>query len=382
MSDSATKHSDVIVVGTGAVGSAAMYYLARNGFDVIGLDRFPAAHDKGSSHGQTRIIRLAYFEHPNYVPLLKRSYELWEDLEEVSGSDLYTESGLIQVGPPDGEIVAGVRESAAMHNLTVEEVTQADVQRSYPGFSIPDGMEAVFEKRAGFLKVEKCIQTFLDLAQNSGARLHTGIEVLGWEPDPSDRISVTTNNGVFTADRVIVTAGAWAGDLLDGLGVNLTVVRKSLFWFRSDNIYELDSGCPAFFYETPEGSFYGFPSIDELGLKVAEHTGGEAVVDPLEVDRSKHRDDEAKIEYFLQEYLTTMNSLTLTDHKVCMYTRSPDEDFIIDKVEEYPQISYVAGLSGHGFKMASVLGEIMAHMAIKGSTEHPIEFLSANRFKL
>ena len=136
MSDSATKHSDVIVIGTGAVGSAAMYYLARNGFDVIGLDRFPAAHDKGSSHGQTRIIRLAYFEHPNYVPLLKRSYELWEELEEVSGSDLYTESGLIQVGPPDGEIVAGVRESAAMHNLTVEEVTQADVQRSYPGFSI------------------------------------------------------------------------------------------------------------------------------------------------------------------------------------------------------------------------------------------------------
>ena len=230
--------------------------------------------------------------------------------------------------------------------------------------------------------MEKCIQTFLDLAQNSGARLHTGIEVLGWEPDPSDRISVTTNNGVFTADRVIVTAGAWAGDLLDGLGVNLTVVRKSLFWFQSDNTYELDSGCPAFFYETPEGSFYGFPSIDELGLKVAEHTGGEPVIDPLEVDRSKRRDDEAKIEYFLQEYLTTMNSPTLTDHKVCMYTRSPDEDFIIDKVKEHPQVSYVAGLSGHGFKMASVLGEIMADMATKGSTEHPIEFLSANRFNL
>ncbi|MDC0035433.1 N-methyl-L-tryptophan oxidase [Chloroflexi bacterium] len=376
----ATKHSDVIVVGTGAVGSAAMYYLAKNGVDVIGLDRFPVAHDKGSSHGQTRIIRLAYFEHPNYVPLLKRSFELWEELEKVSGFELYTESGLIQVGPPDGEIVAGVRESAAMHNLTVEDVTQSDLKDFYPGFSIPHGMEAVFEKRAGFLKVEKCIETFLDLADKSGAQLYTGIEVLGWELDADHRVTVTTNEGVFTADRIIVTAGAWAGELVKGLRVNLTVVRKPLFWFQSDNVYELDSGCPAFFYETPEGSFYGFPSIDELGLKVAEHTGGEPVLDPLEVDRSKHRKDEAKIEYFLQEYLTGMNAPTLTDHKVCMYTRSPDEDFIIDKVEEYPQVSYVAGLSGHGFKMASVLGEIMADMATKGSTEHPIEFLSANRF--
>ena len=160
MSAFATKHSDVIVVGTGAVGSAAMYYLAKNGVDVIGLDRFPVAHDKGSSHGQTRIIRLAYFEHPNYVPLLKRSFELWEELEKVSGIELYTESGLIQVGPPDGEIVAGVRESAAMHNLTVEDVTQSDLKDFYPGFSIPHGMEAVFENRAGFLKVEKCIETF------------------------------------------------------------------------------------------------------------------------------------------------------------------------------------------------------------------------------
>jgi len=382
MSSFATKHSDVIVIGTGAVGSAAMYYLARNGVDVIGLDRFPAAHDKGSSHGQTRIIRLAYFEHPDYVPLLKRSFELWEELEKVSGIDLYTESGLIQVGPPDGEIVAGVRESAAMHNLTVEDVTQSDLKDFYPGFSIPDGMEAVFEKRAGFLKVEKCIETFLDLADKSGAQLHTGIEVLGWQLDSDDRVKVTTNEGAFAADRIIVTAGAWAGDLIKGLGVNLTVVRKPLFWFQSDNIYELDSGCPAFFYETSEGSFYGFPAIDELGLKVAEHTGGEPVINPLDVDRSKHRSDEAKIEYFLQEYLTAMNSPTLTDHKVCMYTRSPDEDFIIDKVEVYPQVSYVAGLSGHGFKMASVLGEIMADMATKGSTEYPIEFLSANRFSL
>ena len=375
------KHGDVIVIGTGAVGSAATYYLARKGVDVIGLDRFPAAHDKGSSHGQTRIIRLAYFEHPNYVPLLERSYELWEELEKVSGVDLYTESGLIQVGPPCGEIVSGVRQSAGLHNLTVEDVTQSDLKDFYPGFSIPDGMEAVFEKRAGFLKVEKCIQTFLNLAQDSGARLHTGIEVLDWESDSSERVSVITNDGVFTADKVIITAGAWVGDLLDRLDVQLTVVRKPLFWFQTNNVYELDSGCPAFFYETPEGSFYGFPSIDELGLKVAEHTGGEPVMDPLNVDRSRRRADEVKIEYFLQEYLTGMNSPTLTDHKVCMYTRSPDEDFIIDKVEEYPQISYVAGLSGHGFKMASVLGEIMAHMAIKGSTEHPIEFLSANRFK-
>ena len=373
-------HYDVLIIGTGAVGSAAMYYLAERGVNVVGLDRFPVAHDKGSSHGQTRIIRLAYFEHPNYVPLLNRSYELWKDLEEKSGNQLYSETGIIQIGPADGEIVAGVRESAQQHGLEIENLTASDVTSRYPGFLVPEGMEAVFEKRAGFLKVEQSIKTYIDLALNYGAELYAGVSVDNWKRSSDNRIEVITNRGVFSADNLIVTAGAWAKDLLRPLNLNLTVVRKPLFWFESDRTYDIEAGCPAFFYETPQGAFYGFPSIDELGLKVAEHTSGDPVLDPLKVDRSLHKTDKAKVDGFIASHLSKMHNPRMTDHKICMYTRSEDEHFIVDSIPGSPHVNFVAGLSGHGFKMASVLGEIMADLAINKSTNHPIEFLSAKRF--
>ena len=374
------NHSDVLIIGTGAVGSAAMYYLAERGVKVIGLDRFPVAHDKGSSHGQTRIIRLAYFEHPNYVPLLNSSYELWKDLEEKSGNHLYNETGIIQIGPPDGEIVAGVRESANQHGLQIENLTESDVISRYPGFLLPEDMEAVFEKRAGFLMVEQCIETYINLALNYGAELHTGVSVKNWQSCSDNRIEVFTDCGVFSADNLIITAGAWATDLLRPLNLNLTVVRKPLFWFESGETYNVESGCPAFFYETPEGSFYGFPSIDDSGLKVAEHTSGDPVSDPLNLDRSLQKNDKIKIDNFIARHLPKMSSARMTDHKVCMYTRSEDEHFIVDSMPGSPNVSFVAGLSGHGFKMASVLGEIMADLAVNKSTNHPIGFLSANRF--
>jgi len=373
-------HCDVLIIGTGAVGSAAMYYLAERGVNVVGLDRFPVAHDKGSSHGQTRIIRLAYFEHPNYVPLLRRSYELWKDLEEKSGNQLYSETGIIQIGPADGEIVTGVKASAQEHNLEIENLTASDVTSRYPGFMVPEGMEAVFEKRAGFLKVEQSIKAYINLALNCGAELHTGVSVYNWKRSSGNGLEVTTNRGVFSADNLIITAGAWAKDLLRPLNLNLTVARKPLFWFESDRTYDIEAGCPAFFYETPQGSFYGFPSIDELGLKVAEHTSGDPVLDPLKVDRSLHKTDKAKIDGFIASHLSKMHDPRMTDHKICMYTRSEDEHFIVDSIPGSPHVNFVAGLSGHGFKMASVLGEIMADLAINKSTNHPIDFLSAKRF--
>ena len=373
-------HCDVLIIGTGAVGSAAMYYLAERGVNVVGLDRFPVAHDKGSSHGQTRIIRLAYFEHPNYVPLLRRSYELWKDLEEKSGNQLYSETGIIQIGPADGEIVTGVKASAQEHNLEIENLTASDVTSRYPGFMVPEGMEAVFEKRAGFLKVEQSIKAYINLALNYGAELHTGVSVDNWKRISGNGIEVTTSRGAFSADNLIITAGAWAKDLLRPLNLNLTVARKPLFWFESDRTYDIEAGCPAFFYETPQGSFYGFPSIDELGLKVAEHTSGDTVLDPLKVDRSLHKTDKAKIDGFIASHLSKMHNPRMTDHKICMYTRSEDEHFIVDSIPGSPHVNFVAGLSGHGFKMASVLGEIMADLAINKSTNHPIDFLSAKRF--
>lgn len=376
---SGTDQAEVICVGTGGVGSAALWQLARRGVKVIGLDRFPPAHDRGSSHGETRIIRLAYYEHPDYVPLLLRSYDLWSELEQESGLDLYTETGLLQVGPPEGEIIPGVRSAAAEHGLAIENLTANEVAHRYPGFAAPEGTEAVYEQRAGFLRVEKCVKAHLDLAVAAGADLRTGVAVHGWSPDGAG-VVVETDAGRLRADRLVIAAGAWTGDLLGDLHLPLSVARQPLFWFAADPTYEIESGCPAFFFDTANGAFYGFPSHDGLGLKVARHSGGGPVDDPLEVDRALRGEDQGEVAEFLRAHLPGVRADEPTNHVVCMYTNTPDGHFVVDRHPGLRQISFVAGLSGHGFKMASVLGEILADYATGDEDDARVAFLGASRF--
>ena len=373
------EHTEVVCVGTGGVGSAALWHLARRGIKVIGLDRFPPAHDRGSSHGQTRIIRLAYFEHPDYVPLLLRSYELWQELEAASELDLYSETGLLEVGPPDGEIVAGVRAAAAQHDLVVEDLSATAVTARFPGFVAPEGFEAVFEQRAGFLRVERCIAAQLQLAQAAGADLRTGVTVNGWSANGTGFV-VDTDRGAIAAEGLVITAGAWAGQLLADRRLPLTVLRKSLFWFGADSSYDMDTGCPAFFFDTPNGRFYGFPAHDGFGLKVANHSGGDTIDDPLDVDRSLRPADQQEVADFLTTHLPGVDAARPTGHAVCMYTNTPDGHFLVDRHAAHAHLSYVAGLSGHGFKMASALGEILADYATGGGQDPRVGFLSADRF--
>jgi len=372
------RHAEVICIGTGGVGSAVLWNLARRGVDVIGLDRFPPAHDRGSSHGRTRVIRLAYFEHPDYVPLLRRSYELWTELEEASGRDLYRETGLLEVGPPDGEIIPGVQAAAAEHGLAIENVDSDALGSEFPGFVVPPGHEAVFEQQAGYLRVEECIATQLQLAQESGACVLTGLSVLGWEATAGG-VTVDTDQGSFGADSLVIAAGAWAGDLLADLQLPLRVLRKPLFWFEADDRYAADNACPLFFFETPSGLFYGFPAVDDSGLKVAEHSGGDSVSDPLTVDRSLHESDRRAVSDFLEAHLPGVVTAQPTDHSVCMYTSTPDAHFIVDRHPDYPQVSVAAGLSGHGFKMASALGETLADLATGEVTRADLQFLAFER---
>jgi sarcosine oxidase len=373
------EHTEVVVVGTGGVGSAALWHLARRGVRVVGLDRFPPAHDRGSSHGETRIIRLAYFEHPGYVPLLRRAYALWAELEESSGEHLYRQTGILEIGPPDGELVAGVRAAAAEHELAIEDVPAADFTARFPGFVLPDGMEALFEQQAGYLRVEQCVAAHLRVAEAEGADVRTGVTVERWRPDGGG-VVVDTDQGRIAADRLVVTAGPWAADILGDLGLPLRVIRKPMFWFAADPAHDVDAGCPEFFYETPRGAFYGFPAVGPLGLKVAEHSGGEAVEDPLAVDRSLRRADLDAAARFLVEHLPGVDVERCTHHAVCMYTSTPDGHFVIDRHPEHGQVSFVAGLSGHGFKMANVLGEIMADHVTRDGTDLPVDFLSMSRF--
>ncbi|MEM7011392.1 MAG: N-methyl-L-tryptophan oxidase [Verrucomicrobiota bacterium] len=369
---------DSIIIGTGGVGSAAAYHLAKRGQRVLGLDRFEGGHDRGSSHGETRIIRKAYFEHPDYVPLLERAYVLWRELEEIRNEELYREVGLVEIGPPDGVIVPNVLQAAKEHNLDVDLVDPGDFADRFPALQLPDGHAAVFEREAGFLFVERCVLAHLSQAKSHGAEFRTGVEVTGWKTE-GDSVVVSTNRGSFTANSLVICGGSWTQQLLGELGIPFRILRKHLHWYASDDLTSDSNGFPGFFYETNGGYFYGFPKIDDLGLKVSEHSGGTEIVDPLNDPREIEPLDRSRVEAFLRDHIPSVSNQP-TRHEVCFYTMSPDENFIIDRHPDHDNVVFAAGLSGHGFKMANVLGEILAQLTAREGTKLETEFLSLGRF--
>jgi monomeric sarcosine oxidase len=373
---------DVIVLGTGGVGSAALFHLAKRGAKVLGLDRFPPGHDRGSSHGRTRIIRQAYFEHPDYVPLLKRAYELWADLSDRCGKQLYHEIGLLQIGPPDGQVIQGVLRSAKLHNLSVQRLTAEETQHRFPGFRLSDGWQSVYEQHAGYLEVENSVLAHLSEARSLGAELRTGVEVRRWHTDGAG-VVVETDFDQVRAAELVVAAGPWASSFLAELGVKLDVLRAPVFWYPiDDDSLRADRGCPAYLFDIPQCP-YGIPVVDGLGFKIAEHGNRQSkqpLADPLTVDRDLDVSDQNRVEEFLERHIPgVMRGQPI--HSVCMYTMSPDENFIVDIHPKHPQVSFAAGLSGHGFKFTCVLGEILADLALNGRTDHPIGFLNCRRFE-
>ncbi len=371
---------DVIVLGTGGVGSAAAYQLARREAKILGIDRFPGGHDRGSSHGETRVIRQAYFEHPDYVPLLLRAYELWRELEQEGGVDLLHQVGLLQVGPPDGCVVGGVLEAARLHGLKVESLSREETPRRFPGFQAADDAVGVFEPAAGYLRVERCVLAHLAAAKARGAEFRFGVTANEWKSE-GNRVRVITDQGEFSANKLIITAGPWAPQLLADVGVRLVVRRKHLYWFpTNDAAYHERHGCPTYLYELPHGVYYGFPQIDELGVKVAEHSGGAVVDDPTNDPRPLDAADLSRVEDFLAKYLPGVGR-PMQRRSVCFYTMSPDEHFLVDRHPRDENVFFVAGLSGHGFKFTSVLGEALAEMALGGRTKLPVGFLSLGRFE-
>ncbi len=375
---------DVIVLGVGGFGSSVLFHLASRGLRVLGVDQFGIAHDRGSSHGETRIIRKAYFEHPDYVPLLLRAYDLWAELETESQRQLFWPCGLMLAGLPNSEAISGARRSAEEHNLEIDNLTAVDAQRRWAGFQIPEPFDVVFEREAGFLKVEECVHAHLDRAMECGASLHLNDAVVSWSATDRE-VRVRTEREEFVAAKLVITAGAWAAQVLADLKLPLQVLRKPFFWHATTSPHhELAAGMPTYYFEMPTAdrsshrSFYGFPSLDGRALKVAEHTGGDIVDDPLKLDRKIRENDAEPIREFLKTCLPGTLPVAVRD-SVCMYTVTPDRNFVIDRHPDWPNVVIGCGFSGHGFKFTTVLGQALADLAMSGRTDLPIAFLNLAR---
>ena len=369
---------DAIVVGLGGVGSSAAMHLAKQGVRVLGIDQYPPAHDRGSSHGKTRIIRQAYFEHPSYVPLLRRAYELWERLEADSRCKLFHRVGLVEMGPKDGIVIPGVLQSAQQYGLAIEHLHVSEVNRRWPGIGGRQDWQAVIEKNAGFLKVEDCVRAHLRLAMDAGANLMHEVAVRDWKIE-GDGVKVTTDHGTERAGRLLIAGGPWSHLIIEELSVNLKVLLKQLYWFESDiSGFDEPDGFPCFFHETPKGMFYGFPSLGDSAVKVARHSGGLVIDGPGDIV-DQDEEDHRLVAAYVHEYLNGV-SQRLVSRAKCYYTTTPDEHFVIDHLPGQPQVVMIAGLSGHGFKFTSVLGEVASQLLLNGQPPFDLDLFRFDRF--
>lgn len=370
---------DVIVVGVGGMGSAALYELAKRGQRVLGIERYGIAHDMGSSHGFTRIIRLAYYEDPSYVPLLRRAYELWGELQEVMGEQVLHITGSIDAGPPGSFTFDGSLESCRMHGIPHEVLTSTELSARFPGYRLPSDTMAVYQADGGFLVPEKCIEGYVELAKRLGADVHADERVLDWSATSSG-VRVTTDAGRYEAERLVVTAGAWTESMLPQLKGLAVPERQVLAWFepKRPEHYQPDT-FPVFNVIVDEGRFYGFPEFGVPGFKVGRYHHMEEVVDPDAYDREPNAGDEAMLRDFTENYFPGAAGAT-SSMKACMFTNSPDEHFIIDRLADAPQVTVAAGFSGHGFKFCSVVGEALADLSLNGTTRHDIAMFRLSRF--
>lgn len=373
---------DVVVIGVGGMGSAVCRHLARRGRRVVGLEQFEIGHDRGSSHGQSRVIRKAYFEDSRYVPLLERSYELWRELETATGESLLHVGGGVNIGPADHVAIRGALESARRHNLPHEWLDAREISRRFPALRPGESDFGLYEPQAGFLRPERCVAAHVTDARTAGAEILERCAVRRVESDGAG-LRVESDAGTWYADRIVVTAGAWIAPLLEVIGGGgrqpVFIERQVQLWFEPAEVDQTSPDrLPVFIQFTPEGVFYGLPN-EGAGVKVCQHHGGASTTAEA-VDRGVRPDDEAPVRRFVARHVPAANG-PLRNGKVCLYTNTPDGHFLVGLAPHDPRIVVASGFSGHGFKFASVIGEIAADLAIDGRTRHPIGMFELSRFE-
>ncbi len=395
-------HYDAIVLGLGVMGLSTCRELARSGLRVLGLEQYDLGHRHGSSHGSSRLFRKAYFEHPNYVSLLLRAEEGWRDLERESGEVLFNACGLLSIGPADSDLIRGTLESTRLHGLDCEAIDAGEAARRFPGIdaSAWPSMSVLFEKGAGYIHTERAMNALATSARKHGAQLMDATHVSHWREE--DRcVRAITEAGDYTADRLVITAGPWSSALLTGVGVRTTIVRKLVFWFLPANP-ELakPSNLPCYATQLPEGFHYGVPDngdVAEDGVKIARHDTPQEILhtaslsSPEEMGVDGRIDEQYEVESPLIESVARrlLGPCLLSDEQpdllpghlsVCQYTLSPDGDFLIDRIPGSKRVVFGAGFSGHGFKFAPAIGEILTALVRGEKPQVDVNFLSLSRF--
>ena len=356
---------DTAVIGLGAVGSATLYNLAKRGSRVIGFEQFEPGHDRGSSHGESRIIRLSYYEDLSYVPLLRRAYEEWRAFEVTDGGEpgsLMTITGILEAGHPGSSAVANSLKAARHHGLPHEELDAAEIGRRFPAFRLPADWRGQFQRDGGFLRPEQAITRFVAAAQRRYATVRTSTRVRKIVSTPG-AIRVHTDDEIIEAGSLVVAAGAWIGDFAPFLNPNLAITRQVVGWFPPRMpAYFTPERCPVFILEAEEDHCYGFPDFTGTGVKAASHWRGATLRHVDEHDGNVEAEDEERIARMFRRLMPDVGG-PATRLMTCIYTRTPDGHFLIDRSPEDARIVLASPCSGHGFKFASLFGKVLADMA-------------------
>ncbi len=376
-----TDHEyDVVVVGVGGMGSAALAHLAQRGARVLGLEGYDIPHAMGSSHGVTRIIRKAYHEHPDYVPLLNRSYELWRDLDRSHDRQLLHVHGSLTAGPKGADVVEGAKQACEDHDLAADILGAGEVNQRFPGFGLPEDHEAVFQPDGGFLWSDQCVVAHVEAAHRAGGTIRARERVTDWS-ETANGVRIETDRDSYTAGKLVFAAGAWTAKLLPSFEEFLTPQRQVLGWFHPTvpEQYRPES-FPVFIVDQGEDDlYYGFPRFHVPGVKIGKHYHFGEAVDPETMPREPRPDDEEALRAFLSTSMPAANG-PVTGLSTCLYTNTPDEEFVVDHHPAYDDVVVACGFSGHGFKFAAVIGEILADLALDGETRHPVGRFTADRF--
>jgi len=364
------------------MGSASLYQLARRGLNVLGLEQFTVPHAFGSSHGLTRIIRLAYFESPRYVPLLRRAYRLWVELEQSVGERLLYQTGSIDAGWESSRTVQGSLDACREHELPFELIDAASANRRWPGYELDSGMFALFQPQGGFLTPEACVRAHIKLALEGGATVHEREAVVSWEPTP-DGVEVRTARATYRAARLVITAGPWAGSLLPVLQNLAVPERQVVMWTAVDDeaVFSPDR-FPVFNLQASRDMsdrYYGYPTHGRPGLKIGKYHHRLERGNPEDLRRETDAADEELLREAIRRFFPRANGPTLAT-ETCLFTNTPDEHFVLDRLPEASHVAIAAGFSGHGFKFCSVVGEIMTDLVTEGRSNFDLTMFGAGRF--